>query len=102
MRWKPGLLALLLVGAAHAGTVRAQQPREAPEVLRVITGTKEYCDQLSTRVVALRRQRTSKLTEADLLAGEGDRLCASGQIRPGIMRLRRAIMLLRGEARAGQ
>ncbi len=86
----------------RAGIVPVEQGRDGAEPLRVITHTREYCDQLSARAVELRRQLAAPLAQAELLAGEGDRLCAQGQIRPGIMRLRRAIMLLRGQAEPAQ
>jgi hypothetical protein len=69
---------------------------------RVITNTREYCDELSARAGQLRQARRYPLAEADVLATEGGRLCAQGQIRPGVMRLRRAIMLLREEAPPGR
>ncbi len=81
----------------RVGIVPVEQGRDGAEPLRVITHTREYCDQLSARAVELRRQLSAPLAQAEQLAGEGDRLCAQGQIRPGIMRLRRAIMLLRGQ-----
>ena len=82
-----------LPGAARAG-----------ETVRVITHTPEYCAELSARARALgalaRPPETAQVrAEAGALVVEADRLCAQGQIRPGIIRLRRAIMLLRGEAR---
>ena len=87
--------------ALWAAVVAAWVPVGAAgsEVPRVITHTRDYCEALSARAGELRLARGSTPAEAVLLAAEGDRLCAQGQIRPGIMRLRRAIMLLReGEA----
>jgi len=89
-----------LAGLATASLVRAETSRN--DLPRVITHTREYCEELSTRAMQLRLARGEAPAEADLLAAEGDRLCAHGQIRPGIMRLRRAIMLLRTEAAPGR
>jgi len=87
------LWAAVLAAALPAGGAAGS------EVPRVITHTRDYCEALSARAGELRQARGSTPAEAVLLAAEGDRLCAQGQIRPGIMRLRRAIMLLReGEA----
>lgn len=81
-----------LPGAARAG-----------ETVRVITHTAEHCADLSARARALGAlarppETTLAQAEASQLVAEADRLCAQGQIRPGIIRLRRAIMLLRGQA----
>jgi hypothetical protein len=87
------LWAAALAAAVPAGGVAGS------ELPRVITHTRDYCEALSARAAELRQGQGSMPAEAELLAAEGDRLCAQGQIRPGIMRLRRAIMLLReGEA----
>ena len=83
------------------GPVRVQGDAMS-DTPRVITNTREYCDELSARARELRQARRFALVEADVLAAEGDRLCAQGQIRPGVMRLRRAIMLLREEAPPGR
>ena len=87
-----GVLALAVEARAQA-----QSPRAGAEVLRVITHTQEYCNQLSAYVDELRRQTVVASEEARHLAQEGDRMCLQGQIRPGIIRLRRAMMLLRGQ-----
>jgi hypothetical protein len=91
-----GLAAAVLALPLAAGAARAagERPGEMP---RVITHTREYCEELSARAGQLRQTHASAPAEAAVLAAEGDRLCAQGQIRPGIMRLRRAIMLLRAE-----
>ena len=89
--------AMLMSGVAGCWTdARANAPAEP---VRVITHTTQYCEELSVRAATLRRQAAAPQEEARLLAAEGDRLCGQGQIRPGIIRLRRAIMLLRTQAR---
>lgn len=94
-----GLALAVLAVPLATGAVRAagERPGELP---RVITHTREYCEELSARAGQLRRAHAAVPAEAELLAAEGDRLCAHGQIRPGITRLRRAIMLLRGDTPA--
>jgi hypothetical protein len=67
------------------------------ETLRVLTYTQEHCRELARRADELRARATTPHAEANLLATEGARLCAHGQLRPGIIRLRRAVVLLRGE-----
>ncbi len=73
----------------------ASQEDERDDSLRVTTHTREHCAELAVHASQLRRANPGPHQEADVLAGEGERLCAHGQIRPGIIRLRRAIMLLR-------
>lgn len=95
----PALLAILACTVLSLPSGRA-----AGEPVRVITHTAEYCAELSARARALgalaRPPETAQIqAEANHLVAEADRLCAQGQIRPGIIRLRRAIMLLRGQAR---
>ncbi len=94
---RAALLAMPLV--VPAGMVRASGER-VDDMPRVITHTREYCEELSARAGQLRLAHGRGPAEAELLAAEGDRLCAQGQIRPGIMRLRRAIMLLQADGTA--
>ncbi len=77
------------------GWILASQEDGRDDPLRVTTHTREHCAELAVRANQLRKARQTPHREADVLATEGDRLCAHGQIRPGIIRLRRAIMLLR-------
>ena len=99
-RWHGGTLvkatALMVAALTCWAEARATVP---PETVRVITHTRLYCEELSGRAAALRQTAPAPLEEARLLAVEGDRLCGQGQIRPGIIRLRRAIMLLRAQGR---
>ncbi len=82
--WRPGF-----------AVIGQGDPKGAP--LRVLTHTLEHCRELAHRAAALRAQAAAPNAEANLLASEGERLCTHGQLRPGIIRLRRAVMLLRGE-----
>lgn len=82
----PWVLALLVFLPAAAF---AQQP--AP---RLISASPEYCAELSGRFAALGMEAPIHLR---LLADEGRQLCAEGQTRIGIAKLRRA---LKGAQRA--
>ena len=100
-RWRrlAGATAAALL-AAGVVACRSEARANAPaEPVRVITHTRQYCEELSARAAVLRQNAPAAPAEAQLLAAEGDRLCGQGQIRPGIIRLRRAIMLLRAPAR---
>ena len=97
-RWHGRLVATVLMAGALACSADAHA-NVPSEPVRVITHTRQYCEELSARATVLRQKAPAPQEEARLLAAEGDRLCGQGQIRPGIIRLRRAIMLLRAQAR---
>ncbi len=83
---------MLWVGLGHpSGIWMAAEP-----ATRVTTDTSDYCVQLRLMVEDVVRHATipppwgvATLTE------EGQRMCDDGQIRGGITRLRRALMMLR-------
>ncbi|HUB16711.1 MAG TPA: hypothetical protein VMB34_32555 [Acetobacteraceae bacterium] len=62
---------------------------------QVTTDTPEYCLKLLDRVSALARDSLHPPQEAADLSTEGQRMCDQGQTRGGILRLRRALVLLR-------
>ncbi len=62
---------------------------------QVTTDTPQYCLQLLDRVSELVRINTHPPQEVTNLSTEGQRMCDQGQTRGGIMRLRRALVLLR-------
>lgn len=114
-----GLLALLvLLAPGLAAPARAQEARsrslevrghddddEAPGTIRVTSDSPEYCEQLWRQVgEELHEDRDGDKDEDDplladgrarRLAVEGWRMCGEGHLRPGILRLRRALLLLR-------
>jgi len=62
----------------------------------VTSDSPEYCGVLLHRITGL--SRTTNLPpplEAAALSQEGERMCVHGQIRGGVMRLRRALAILR-------
>ena len=69
-------------------------PEPEPYAVRIITDTREYCDHLLHRIGRVRANIEAAAPRADLLTAEGRHMCANHQIRPGIARLRRALMLL--------
>jgi hypothetical protein len=62
---------------------------------QVTTDTPQYCLLLLDRVSELVRINTHPPEEVTDLSTEGQRMCDQGQTRGGIMRLRRALALLR-------
>ena len=74
--------------------VAAQQTHD-PGPMEVTTDTPEYClylqDRVRTLVVAATAPPAHEVTD---LSTEGRRMCDHGQTRGGIMRLRRALLLL--------
>ena len=62
---------------------------------RVTTDTPEYCLQLLDRVSELARSTAHPPQQATELSAEGQRMCDQGQTIGGILRLRRALVMLR-------
>jgi hypothetical protein len=74
----------------------ATDPAVSDASLRITTDNAEYCEALSTRLPP-----QGELTlAARNLAQEGLRLCASGHVRTGIAKLRRALRVSQQETRA--
>ena len=90
-----GLCGLLfcVAGWMALGPVEGQQRPQ-----RVTTDTPQYClallDRVSTVVRGLGAPPPQEVTS---LSSDGQRMCDEGQTRGGIMRLRRALVLLRQE-----
>ncbi|MFN3448499.1 MAG: hypothetical protein ACK44F_07365 [Roseococcus sp.] len=66
----------------------AATPAQAGGVARITTESAEYCEELAARLAGLPKAE-DPVPRA--LGEEGRRLCASGHVRTGIARLRRAI-----------
>ncbi len=90
------LLALGAFPTVAVGPVAAQD-QSVPII--VTTDTPEYCLYLLDRVSELVRGAANPVPhEVTDLTTEGHRMCAHGQTRSGIMRLRSALMMMeRGE-----
>ncbi len=64
----------------------------------VTTDTQRYCRQLLERVTELVRMSAAPVpTEVASLSVEGRQLCDEGQVRGGVIRLRRAVMVMTNE-----
>ena len=62
--------------------------------MEVTTDTPAYCRRLSDQVSERVRAMKTPPPEIIHLSGEGERLCGEGQVRGGILRLRRAWVLM--------
>jgi len=94
-------IGLLVVGAVALGlaglSFDALPVRGESQVQTVTTDTPEYCLQLLDKVSELVRLAPRPApTEVTDLSTEGQRMCDQGQTLGGILRLRRALMLLTG------
>jgi hypothetical protein len=87
---------LLVLGAATALSQPAPPPPSAGP-LRVTTDTPEYCETLAQRVARAEQARPNAPHQAEELAEEGHSMCTVGLIRGGLVRLRRALLMLRTE-----
>jgi hypothetical protein len=85
----------MLVGSGIAFSMVAANGQPAPN--EIITDTPQYCLQLLDRLSALERATSDPPAEVTNLSSEGERMCDLGQTRGGIMRLRRALILLRAQ-----
>jgi hypothetical protein len=69
---------------------------------RVLTDTPAYCLQLQLMIEDVLRQATTPPPwGVAMLAADGERLCEQGQVHGGVIRLRRALVLL-GAAPSGK
>jgi len=83
-------LSLLL---ASAPVVLPAASDTAPAV--ITSDTPEYCRKLIARITQLVSETdTPPPVTVESLSTEGERLCDEGHTRPGILRLRRALLLL--------
>jgi hypothetical protein len=89
---------LIVLGALpsmSAGPVVAQAQVAQANPMEVTSDTPEYCLELLDRVSELvRLAATPAPREVTDLTTEGHRMCAHGQTRGGIMRLRSALMIM--------
>lgn len=67
----------------------------------VTTDTPEYCGSLFSQIARMPRRDnvpdSDENVEVNSLAMQGRRLCELGHIRAGLVRLRRALLILQGE-----
>ncbi|HQT78294.1 MAG TPA: hypothetical protein PLD10_14665 [Rhodopila sp.] len=75
--------------------VAAQGQRVAGAPVEVTSDTREYCQHLLDRVSDMVRLSAAPVPpEVTTLSAEGERLCDHGQPKGGILRLRRALMIM--------
>lgn len=92
-----------IAGLALLGCTVALDPFGTPTVIgqsppeRLITDTPEYCAQLIERVHQAERARGRPAPQdARVLSEEGELMCDHGEVRGGILRLRRAMQIMLG------
>ena len=89
------------VGLVTAGALGVVPATGQPAPQQVTSDTAEYCLHLQERVSELIRLAAAPPPrEVSFLSSEGQRMCGQGQTRGGIMRLRRALMLMEHKSRA--
>ena len=82
-------LCLLAVRASLPAAAQALRPME------VTSDSAAYCQHLAARIVVQRQRLPAPMPEVDFLLDRGQRLCAAGRVRPGLNRLRHALLELR-------
>ena len=89
-------LASMWLGAGLSSAL-AEGGANEPGPMQVITDTPEYCWHLAAEVAQARLAAPTTPPGVRLLADEGERMCDTGAVRGGILRLRRALLLLKKE-----
>ena len=92
---------VLAVALAALAVRRTEMPAPVPPsataegALRITSDTLAYCQHLRAQVNALmRREGGVASAEVMRLRATGQRLCAEGEVRGGVLRLRGAVLLL--------
>jgi hypothetical protein len=85
------LRAITLMVPLTVAPLAASMPAEQP--VRVTTDSYAYCSELQTRLAG---QPGAGAEPARSLAEEGQKLCATGHVRTGIAKLRRALRAAQG------
>jgi len=89
------LIALGALSAHSLGPAAAQDQVGQGKPMEVTSDTPEYCLHLLDRVSEMVRVAVAPVPhEVTDLTTEGHRMCAHGQTRGGIMRLRSALMIM--------
>jgi hypothetical protein len=84
-------------GAVQSHASEPAAPPAPSSPMRVTTDTTEYCDTLASRVAQAEHATPHTPPQVEELAEEGHHMCATGLIRGGLVRLRRALLLLQTE-----
>lgn len=84
----------LLTAEASPGAPPGPPP-SSQEMPRILNDSVEYCDELRDDIARIRARRGGIPDAVAMLTREGERMCRIGHIRPGIYRLRTALMMLR-------
>ena len=85
-------LVLAMGGAAVLAQTAPPPPTNGP--VEVTTDTPEYCDDLAQRVAQAEQAQPNTPRQVEELAEEGHHMCATGLVRAGLVRLRRALLML--------
>jgi hypothetical protein len=89
------LVALGALPSISVGPIAAEAQAAQASPMVVTSDTPEYCLQLLDRVSEMVRLAAEPVPrEVTDLTTEGHRMCAHGQTRSGIMRLRSALMIM--------
>lgn len=91
--WRP--LPFLAVLLAATPALAQLVPLAPPPPPRMTSESPEYCAHLGAEFGRALRNHPQASAESRMLADEGTRLCARGHLRAGIMRLRKALRMVR-------
>jgi hypothetical protein len=88
-------VALLLGVGGAAVLAQTAPPPPGNGPVQVTSDTPEYCDNLAHRVAQAELAQPDAPRQAEELAEEGHHMCTTGLVRAGLVRLRRALLMLR-------
>jgi hypothetical protein len=89
------LLAVPAILSVPGSPVSAQGERVPGAPVEVTSDTREYCLKLLDRVSDMVRLSAAPIPpEITMLSTKGEKLCDNGQLRGGILRLRRALVMM--------
>jgi hypothetical protein len=87
------LFAVICLASGRSGFIVSAHAQSHDPI--VTSDSPEYCGVLMSRISGLTQTASMPLpTEAAELSEEGERMCDHGQTRGGIMRLRKALLIM--------
>lgn len=95
--YRNAFLLTVFLALASVAALSQSPPAASSDPLTVTTDTPAYCNDLAARIRTEQQTHPSAQPEVQTLAEEGQHMCDHGLIRGGLIRLRRAWLMLEGK-----